>query len=85
MSLSKELKILTGGALAAAIFATGLIVGNVSADQPRMHAAKRNLEAARAELQAATADKGGHRVRALNLVDQAIAEVNAGIRFDRRN
>lgn len=85
MKLSKELKILTGGALAAAVFATGIVVGTVSADQPRMQSALRNLEQARGDLQNATADKGGHRVRAINLVNQAISEVNAGIRFDRRN
>jgi hypothetical protein len=55
------------------------------ADQPRMHAALDDLQKARAELRAATHDKGGHRGRAVGYVDSAIAEVNAGIRFDRQH
>jgi hypothetical protein len=52
--------------------------------QPQMQAARRNLMQARENLQRATADKGGHRVRAMRLIDQALAEVDAGIRFDNR-
>jgi hypothetical protein len=37
--------------------------------------------AARGELAAATPNKGGHRARGLTLIDQAIAEVEAGIAF----
>ena len=33
----------------------------------------------------ATHDKGGHRVKALEHVRAAINQVEAGIRFDRRN
>jgi type II secretory pathway pseudopilin PulG len=54
-------------------------------DQPRMQAARADLQAARAQLRNATSDKGGHRARALEHVDAALAEVNAGIRFDRRH
>jgi hypothetical protein len=39
------------------------------------------LQSARAELAAATPNKGGHRERALGLIDQAIGEVRAGIAF----
>jgi hypothetical protein len=39
------------------------------------------LQSARAELAAATPNKGGHRERGLGLIDQAIAEVRAGIAF----
>ena len=39
------------------------------------------LQKARTELAAATPTKGGHRERALVLVDQAIAEVREGISF----
>jgi hypothetical protein len=52
-------------------------------DQPNMQAARANLITARNELQKATPDKGGHRVNAIGLVNSAIAEVNAGIQFDR--
>ena len=54
-------------------------------DQPRMQAARADLQAARAQLRNATTDKGGHRNRAIEHVDAALAEVNAGIRFDRRH
>jgi len=39
------------------------------------------LQSARGELTAATPNKGGHRERALVLIDQAISEVRAGIAF----
>lgn len=54
-------------------------------DQPRMQAARADLQAARAQLRNATTDKGGHRKRALEHVDAALSEVAAGIRFDRRH
>ncbi len=54
-------------------------------DQPRMTAARNDLNKAEKSLRKATADKGGHRSRAINLVNQAIAEVNRGIAFDRNN
>jgi len=40
-----------------------------------------NIPVAQSELQQAIPDKGGHRVRALELVNQAIVEVQAGIEF----
>lgn len=55
-----------------------------AADQPRMQAALDALKIARRELEAATEDKGGHRKRAINLVNQAINQVERGIQFDRR-
>ena len=54
-------------------------------DQPFMKAARADLNTARNQLQQATPDKGGHRVKAIELVNDAIAEVNAGIAFDRRH
>jgi hypothetical protein len=54
-------------------------------DQPRMQAARSDLQAARAQLRNATNDKGGHRNRALEHVESALNEVAAGIRFDRRH
>jgi hypothetical protein len=72
------------------LFATMFLLGTVAIavavpDQPNMQAAKANLQTARAQLQQATPDKGGHRVKAIELVNSAIAEVNAGIAFDRRH
>lgn len=56
-----------------------------AADQPFMKNARNDLNKAKSELRKATPDKAGHRVNAMNLVDRAIAQVNAGIKFDRRN
>lgn len=55
------------------------------ADQPQMHEALRALRDAERHLGQATHDKGGHRVKALEHVRAAIHQVEAGIRFDRRN
>lgn len=56
-----------------------------SADQPFMKKAKENLEKGLSDLQKATADKGGHRNKAISLVKEAIDEVEKGIKFDRNN
>ena len=61
------------------------LVSATTFDQPNMESARTNLQKARNELQAARQNKGGHRAKALNLVNKAIAEVNKGIQFDRRN
>lgn len=50
--------------------------------QPEMAAALQNLREAQQNLQAASHDKGGHRTKALDRIRQAIAEVEAGIRYD---
>jgi len=73
---------------AKTVFAAILLLGVVAIagavpDQPNMQAARSSLQTARAQLQKATPDKGGHRVKAVGLVNSAIAEVNAGIAFDR--
>lgn len=70
------------------IFAMLLVLATVAiaaGDQPMMKAARADLLTAKRELQDATPDKGGHRVKAIGLVNSAIAEVNAGIAFDRRH
>ncbi len=67
-------------ALGAAI-ATSLGIGYALGAQPHMAETVAMLQSARAELAKATPNKGGHRERALGLIDQAIAEVRAGIAF----
>ena len=52
-------------------------------DQPMMMAARNDLNKAEKSLRKATADKGGHRARAMDLITQAVNEVNRGIEFDR--
>jgi hypothetical protein len=73
------------GSLLVLVLAFGFIAGQISAAQPKMQAALANLRQARANLQAATADKGGHRERAIELVNQAIDQVEEGMRYDRRH
>ena len=55
------------------------------ADQPRMAAARGELQQAKMQLQAAMANKGGHRVKAIEYINAAISEINQGIDFDRRH
>ena len=56
-----------------------------SKDQPHMQRAKDHLQSALDNLQKATADKGGHRQKAIDLVKDAIEQCNKGIAFDRNN
>lgn len=49
--------------------------------QPNMEAAIQNLREAQRNLETAATDKGGHRERALEYVNRAIAETEAGINF----
>ncbi len=49
--------------------------------QPNMEQALGDLHAARISLEVSSPDKGGHRVRALELVNQAITQVRLGIYF----
>ena len=70
----------------AAMMLLGVVaIAGAVPDQPNMEAARGNLQTAKSELQKAIPDKGGHRVNAIGLVNSAIAEVNAGIAFDRRH
>lgn len=55
----------------------------VRADQPRMQAAKSDLDNALKYLRQATADKGGHREKAIDLATRALTAVNNGIEYDR--
>jgi hypothetical protein len=50
-------------------------------DQPHMKAALEHLRLAKAELEQAEADKGGHRVAALKATNDAIHHTEEGIKF----
>ena len=73
----------------AVILITGITIGTIAgaciamAAQPNMQEALGSLQAARASLVAAQANKGGHRERAIGFVDSAIAETRAGIAYAR--
>jgi hypothetical protein len=71
--------------LAAAFVFAVVSFAMASPDQPNMQAARADLGTAKRELQRATANKGGHRAKAIGLINSAIAEVNAGIEYDRRH
>ncbi len=71
-------------AAATGVAAVGLLGASAkSADayQGNMERALSALYAALGDLREATANKGGHRVRAMDLIGQAIAETQAGIEF----
>ena len=67
------------------VLLAGFVAGQLTAAQPHMQTALTHLRAARHSLEQATADKGGHRARALELVDEAIDQVQKGMTFDRRH
>jgi hypothetical protein len=69
--------LLVGGAFAASFLA------GCASGQPHMQSALDHLASAKHALQAATSDKGGHRVRAIELIDEAIGEVERGIEYAR--
>ena len=53
--------------------------------QPHMRAALGMLKQARTQLQRGSHDKGGHRVKALVLTNEAIEQVEKGIAYDNQN
>ena len=69
----------TAGPFAGLLASLLLSGAAVRADQPEMQNALSQLQAAKASLQAASHNKGGHRVKAIRLIDQAIVEVQLGI------
>jgi hypothetical protein len=73
---------LATGAVIATL-AGGMVWSRALAVQPRMDDALVKLREARAALREATADKGGHRQKALDLIEEAINQVQAGIDYGR--
>ncbi|WP_342378924.1 hypothetical protein NVS55_05920 [Myxococcus stipitatus] len=72
--------------VAAVAFVLGGFAQQAHAErQPRMRDALAHLEKALNALQNASPDKGGHRVKAISLTEQAIGEVREGIKHDNRN
>jgi hypothetical protein len=80
-------KLATFAFAAAAALAVGSgTMNRAGADpQPAMRDAITNLEQALGSLNKASPDKGGHRLKAMDLTKQAIAEVNEGIKFDNNH
>jgi hypothetical protein len=65
----------------AAIGLLGATAGTADAYQGNMERALSSLYNALGSLRESTANKGGHRAKAMELVGQAIAETQAGIEF----
>jgi hypothetical protein len=66
---------------AAAVGLIGVSASEATAYQGNMERALSSLFEALASLREASSNKGGHRVHAMHLVEQAITEVQAGIEF----
>ena len=66
-----------------ACLVAGTVIGAslAYAAQPHMVNALELLRSARGELERSTANKGGHRERAIEAVDRAIRETREGIAF----
>ena len=65
-------------ALGLGVVAAGL---GRAQNQPHMRAALGHLQAARKSLEEAEQNKGGHRNKALQLVNEAIRQVEEGIEY----
>ena len=73
-------------ALLATMIGRDALMSSANAEpQPKMRAALDLLRSAKNSLEQATADKGGHRVKALELTRGAIEQVEEGIKFDNRH
>jgi hypothetical protein len=59
----------------------GGTVGICAADEPHMRAALEHLREARQQLEKAVPNKGGHREKAIELIDRAMEQVKEGIEF----
>lgn len=79
-STRRQFAVLTATAVIAAT-ASAAGTAPAVAEQGNMDAALGALNAALDSLHRATPNKGGHKERAVQLIQQAIAEVEAGIAF----
>lgn len=82
MNIWKPLAIVSSTAVVALLAfgdGRGGVTQAAADDQPNMVAARDKLKDARASLDKAVPNKGGHRERAIALVDKALKEVNEGI------
>ena len=69
--------------LLTAALTSGFFAGRASARQDHMISARGHLRQAKEQLEAAVADKGGHREKAIADVNDAMAEVDAGMEYAR--
>lgn len=84
MNIWKVSTFVLGAVVAAgAVYATATPAS--AEPQPNMQAALTLLRGAKGHLEIATADKGGHRVKAIELTNRAIEEVQLGVQFDNKH
>jgi hypothetical protein len=74
----KQSSVFLGGALVGMV-----LTGSAFAVQGNMWSALKSLESAKSSLISATANKEGHRLKAINLVNQAINETKLGLAAGR--
>lgn len=82
MTYWKASTMVLAGTLAYVVASGGGATEAQAEKQPRMRAALYNLEQAKNNLEKATHDKGGHRVKALAATKTAIDQVKKGIAHD---
>jgi hypothetical protein len=70
---------LRAGALTLVVGRNAMVSDADAGAQPHMEGAFKHLEAAKRELSEATADKAGHRAKAITLVEEALRETKLGI------
>ena len=66
-------------------FAAVALIQTARADQGHMERALNALYQARYELSQASHDKGGHRVNAIQIINQAIQQIKRGIAVGARH
>jgi hypothetical protein len=79
MALVTSKRLRMAAIVGGSMIAGGLMTGTALAYQGHMFNALHSLQVAFTQLQEATPDKGGYRVQAMGLVQQAISAVNSGI------
>lgn len=84
MNLWKLSTFVLAGLLAATVSFSAIRSAEAE-PQPHMQSALASLRAAKDQLEKATHDKGGHRVKAIALTNDAIAEVQKGIAYDDKH
>ena len=80
---TRTLTSLAGAALVAGMLGFG--IGTIAAEQhPEINRAERALKNAKTDLEHAAHDFGGHRVTAIQFIDQALHELQEAKQFDKQ-
>jgi hypothetical protein len=79
MAIISSTRLRLAAIITGSMLAGGLMTGTAMAIQGHMFNALHALHNAETQLDLALPDKGGYRVQAIGLVQQAIAAVNQGI------